>query len=134
MGRDSPICEASGRRNFGASYKTGDIAQIHLHHIDARHFDFTVNRASVDDETKIYCQFPVDGAVAKAVAEMTGPDSARWADGKQTLDFALKRDKSGAVTEIDLTGSAATRRYCKDRRALLDDRYSPANSWVPPNQ
>jgi len=120
--------------DYNSNYKTGDVAQIHIHHIDARRFDFTVVRNSVDDESIVYCRIPIDDAGGRPIAEMTGPNSARWAGSKESLDFALKRDKGGAVIEIMLTGSAGTKRYCKDRRYLIDDRYIPVNMWVPSNQ
>lgn len=113
-----------------ASYKTADIEQLAITHIDAKQFDFTLTR---DLEGKILCKLPVNDGEAGAIATLATPDKANWAAGTCKIDFTLTRDASGAVTRIDTAASTGCKRYCKGNYALSDS-FLPANNWVASNQ
>ncbi|MDO7842652.1 lysozyme inhibitor LprI family protein [Sphingomonas immobilis] len=119
--------------DFEANYKTADIAYLHVEHRNAREFLFSLRRSSVDDDSKNYCMLPKNDGDS-LVATITGPTSARWTSGADTVDFTFKYDKSGALTELVLTGSPATKRFCPGGNYRIDDRFISANNWVAPNQ
>lgn len=113
-----------------ASYKTADVAQLTINHIDARQFDFALRR---DLEGKPLCKLPASDGEAGAIATLAAPAKASWAAGACRIDFTLTRDASGHVTRIDTTASVGCKRYCKGNYGL-SDTFLPANSWVASNQ
>ena len=129
------IVQRDSLRSFGeelweASYKTADIAQLTINHIDARQFDFALRR---DLDGKALCKLPAGDGEAGAIATLASPAKASWAGGACRIDFALTRDANGHVTRIDATASAGCKRYCKGSYGL-SDAFLPANNWVASNQ
>jgi len=113
-----------------ASYKTADVAQLTITHLDARQFDFALSR---DMEGKSLCKLPADDGEAGAVATLASPAKASWSAGACRIDFTLTRDATGHVTGITTNASAGCKRYCKANYGLSDN-FTPANSWVASNQ
>jgi hypothetical protein len=113
-----------------ASYKTADVAQLSITHVDARQFDFGLTR---DLEDKPLCKLPASDGEAGAVATLASPTKASWSAGSCKIDFSLTRDATGHVTRIDTTASAGCKRYCKANYGL-SDTFLPANTWVASNQ
>lgn len=113
-----------------ASYKTADVAQLAITHIDAKQFDFTLTR---DLEGKILCKLPADDSEAGAIAILASPAKASWSAGACRIDFTLTRDASRHVTGIATNASAGCKRYCKGAYSLSDN-FTPANNWVASNQ
>jgi uncharacterized protein len=113
-----------------ASYKTADVAQLAISHVDTKQFDFTLSR---DLESKILCKLPADDSEAGAIATLATPGKASWSAGACKIDFTLTRDASGAVTRIDTVASTGCKRYCKGNYGLSDS-FLPANNWVASNQ
>lgn len=115
---------------YDASYKTADVEQLAITHLDTKQFDFTLNR---DLEGQTLCKLPASDGEAGAIARFTTPDKASWSAGTCRIDFTLERDKTGHVTEIGAVASAGCRRYCKANQ-VLSDNFTPANNWVASNQ
>ncbi|WP_380926240.1 hypothetical protein [Sphingomonas leidyi] len=113
-----------------ASYKTADVAQLTINHIDANQFDFALNR---DLEGKALCKLPASDGEAGAIATLASPAKASWSAGACRIDFILTRDAGGHVTRIDTAASAGCKRYCTGNYGL-SDTFLPANSWVASNQ
>lgn len=113
-----------------ASYKTADVAQLTINHIDAKQFDFSLRR---DLEGKSLCKLPANDGEAGAIAILASPDKASWSAGSCRIDFTLTRDATGHVAGIATTASAGCKRYCKGAYSL-SDHFAPANSWVASNQ
>jgi uncharacterized protein len=119
-----------GEELYEASYKTADVAQMTINHIDARQFDFGLTR---DLEGKMLCKLPASDGEAGAIATLASPTKASWSAGACKIDFTLTRDASGHVTGITTNASAGCKRYCKGNYSLSDN-FTPANSWVASNQ
>lgn len=119
-----------GEELWEASYKTADVEQLTINHVDAKRFDFTLSR---DLDGQALCKFPADDGEAGAIASFTTPDKASWSSGSCRIDFTLERDKTGHVTEIGAVASAGCKRYCKANH-VLSDNFTPANTWVASNQ
>ena len=122
-------------RSFGeelweASYKTADVAQLSINHLDAKQFDFGLTR---DLEDKNLCKLPANDGEAGAIATLASPAKASWSAGTCRIDFTLTRDATGHVTRIDTSASAGCKRYCKGNYGL-SDAFLPANTWVASNQ
>lgn len=113
-----------------ASYKTADVEQLAITHLDAEQFDFALNR---DLDGKTLCKLPASDSEAGAIARFTAPDKASWSAGTCRIDFTLERDKTGHVTEIGAVASPGCKRYCKANQ-VLSDNFTPANNWVAGNQ
>ncbi|MEP9360556.1 hypothetical protein [Sphingomonas sp. KR3-1] len=126
--RDS--LKSFGEELWEASYKTADVAQLTINHVDARQFDFGITR---DLEGKMLCRLPASDGEAGAIATLASPAQASWSAGACRIDFALTRDATGHVTRIDTTASAGCKRYCTGTYGL-SDAFLPANSWVASNQ
>jgi hypothetical protein len=86
-----------------------------------------------DRDGETLCALPADDADAGAVAVLSSPGAARWSAGECTLDFALKRDGTGHVVQIDVAATPACKSYCRAGFGL-SDQYQPANNWVAGNQ
>jgi len=113
-----------------ASYKTADVEQLAITHVDTKQFDFTLNR---DLDGQALCKLPASDGEAGAIARFTTPDKASWSAGTCRIDFTLERDRTGHVTEIGAVASAGCKRYCKANH-VLSDNFTPANNWVASNQ
>ena len=119
--------------DFEANYKTADIEYLHIEHRNPREFLFSLRRSSVDDDSKNYCMLPKNDSES-LLAKMTGPNTARWTNGADTVDFTFKYDKTGALTELVVAGSPSMRRFCPGGNYTIDDRFISANTWVASNQ
>ena len=120
--------------DWSASYKTADVAYLHIAHEGPLQFAFTLKRDLEGDKPESLC------ALAGAEQIATFSDKmpltrARWVGGGAcTVDFGFDRDKTGHVTQIAVTSSAGCKRHCSNKLYSLDDSYSPDNVWAAGNQ
>ena len=118
--------------DWSASYKTADVAYLHIAHEGPEQFSFTIKRDLENDPPESLCAL----TGANQIATFVGAHSkARWAGGGAcTVDFGFERDKTGHVTQIAVTSSPACKRYCPNKRYSIDDGYTPDNAWAAGNQ
>ena len=120
--------------DWSANYKTADVAYLHIDHQGALQFLFTIKRDLEDDKPETLCE--MGGDMIATFLDVAPTSKARWVDdgGKCTVDFAFDRDKTGNVTRIAVSGSAGCKRYCPNKRYMIDDNYLPDNAWAAGNQ
>jgi len=123
--------EGFREEEWSASYKTADVAYLHIAHEGPEQFSFTIKRDMETDKPESLCALTGASQIATFVSASS---KARWVGGACTVDFAFERDKSGHVTGIGVTSSPGCKRYCANKRYSLDDSYTPDNAWVPGNQ
>jgi len=126
--------EGFTEEDWSASYKTADTAYLHIAHAGPLQFSFTIKRDLEGDRPESLCA--LDGAEQIATFSDRMPLArATWVGGGAcTVDFTLDRDKTGNVTRIGVTSSAACKRYCANKRYSIDDSYMPDNVWAAGNQ
>lgn len=118
--------------DWSASYKTADVASLHIAHEGPMQFSFTIRRDLEGDTSESLCALTSASQIATFNEALS---KARWVGaGACTVDFAFDRDKTGHVTRIDVTGSPGCRRYCANKRYAIDDSYTPENVWAAGNQ
>jgi len=121
--------EGFREEDWSASYKTADVASLHITHEGPLQFSFTIKR---DLEDESLCALTGESQIAtfnEAVSK------ARWVGtGACTVDFGFDRDKTGHVTRIGVTSSPGCKRYCANKRYSIDDSYTPENVWAAGNQ
>ena len=124
--------EGFREEDWSASYKTADIASLHIAHEGPEQFSFTIKRDLEDDKPESLCALAGDAQIATFVGAQS---KARWVGGGAcTVDFGFDRDKTGHVTRINVTSSPGCKRYCANKRYSLDDAYTPENVWAAGNQ
>ncbi len=112
---------AASTELWRTSYKTADVEQLAITHVDARQFDFTLNR-DLDGET--LCKLPASDGEAEARSPAS-PRRTRRTGVPERASFTLERDKTGHVTEIAAVASAGCKRYCKANHVLGRATISP---------
>ena len=117
--------------DWSASYKTADVAYLHITHEGPEQFSFTIKRDLESDKPESLCALTGASQIATFVSASS---KARWVGGACTVDFGFDRDKSGHVTGIGVTSSPGCKRYCANKRYSLDDNYTPENAWAAGNQ
>lgn len=130
--RQLAFLEAFREEDWSASYKTADVAYLHIAHEGPEQFSFTIKRDLEGDTPESLCALAGGSQIATFIAAQS---KARWVGGGAcTVDFGFDRDKTGHVTQIAVTSSAGCKRYCTNKRYLLDDKYTPENVWAAGNQ
>lgn len=116
---------------YVANYKSMDVAELTLYHIDSTAIDIRITRSHVDTPDKHYCALPRSDDEAGAVAKRkVGSDTATWSNGE---GCTLTLEREGNAMRI--RGSEACgKTYCAGTGFTLDDRYISENYWVPGNQ
>lgn len=118
--------------DWSASYKTADVAYLHIAHEGPEQFSFTIKRDLEGDTSESLCALAGESQIATFVAAQS---RARWVGGGAcTVDFGFDRDKTGHVTRIAVTSLPGCKRYCANKRYSIDDSYTPENSWAAGNQ
>lgn len=117
-----------------ASYKTADVAYLHIAHEGPMQFSFTIKRDLEGDAPQSLCALTGAGQIA-TFSDREPLIRARWAGGGAcTVDFGFDRDKTGHVTRIAVTSSAGCKHYCPNKLYSIDDSYTPDNVWAAGNQ
>jgi uncharacterized protein len=119
--------------DWSASYKTADVAYLHIAHEGPMQFSFSIKRDLEGDKPESLCALEGDSMIATFLDR--APQTARWVGGGAcTVDFGFDRDKTGHVTRIAVTSSAGCKRYCPNKRYSIGDTYTPDNVWAAGNQ
>lgn len=130
--RQRAFLDGFREEDWSASYKTADVAYLHIAHEGPEQFSFTIKRDLEGDKPESLCALTGNSQIATFV---TAQSKARWVGGGAcTVDFGFQRDKTGHVTQISVSSSPGCKRYCPNKRYSLDDSYSPDNAWAAGNQ
>jgi hypothetical protein len=126
--------EGFREEDWSASYKTADVAYLHIAHEGPMQFSFTIKRDVEGDKPESLCALAGDEQIA-TFSDKAPLARARWVGGGAcTVDFGFDRDKTGHVTRIAVTSSAGCKRYCPNKLYSIDDSYIPDNIWAAGNQ
>jgi len=130
--RQRDFLDGFREEDWSASYKTADVASLHIAHEGPMQFSFTIKRDMEADTPESLCALAGASQIATFNEALS---KARWVGGGAcTVDFAFERDKTGHVTQIGVTSTPGCKRYCANKRYLLDDNYTPDNVWAAGNQ